>query len=215
MATRMLQLGRARPRRDQDELRIRADGSTLDAMSDLLHALAEMPQAREIAVSIARGLVASGGDAQREALVLAALLPSPSTLSEVVTTQLRWNAVAREQALTEFGALTSAQLAEARGSQVSNPHPTTSRWLSAGRVFAIDTVAGRLFPAFQFLDGVPRPVIGRILTAMAGQLRGWELLLWFTASSGYLDGARPVDLLATSPDDVVRAAGYQASQSQD
>lgn len=50
---------------------------------------------------------------------------------------------------------------------------------------------------------------------MAGQLRGWELLLWFTAASGYLDGARPVDLLATSPDEVVRAAGYQASQSQD
>jgi hypothetical protein len=216
MTTTTLRLGEAQPgQEDQDELRIRADHSMLDAIADLARALGDLPRARELARSIARGLIASGGDAQREAQVLAALMPSPATLSDVATTQLRWNALAREQALTEFGAQTSAQLAESRGSETTNPHATPGRWLSSGRVFAVDTAAGRLFPAFQFVDGRPRPVIGRVLTAMAGELRGWELLLWFTASSGHLEGDRPVDLLDTSPDEVVEAARYQASLSED
>lgn len=214
--TTTLQLGEPRPNQeDQDELRIRADQPTLEAIADLARVLGDSPRARELARSIARGLIASGGDAQREAQVLAALMPSPATLSDVATTQLRWNALARERALSEFGALTSAQLAEARSSETTNPHATPSRWLSSGRVFAVDTAAGRLFPAFQFEDGRPLPVIAQILAAMAGQLRGWELLLWFTASSGYLEGARPVDLLAASPDEVVEAARYQASLSED
>jgi hypothetical protein len=58
-------------------------------------------------------------------------------------------------------------------------------------------------------------VISRILAALKGQVRGWELLLWFTGSNGYLDGARPVDLLESDPDQVVAAAAYQASLSED
>jgi hypothetical protein len=216
MTTTTLELGDAGLHHERrDELRIHADRSTLDAIADLARALGDGPRAPELARSIARGLIASDGDTQRENQVLAALMPSPSTLSEAATTQLRWNALAREQALTEFGALTSAQLATSRSSETTNPHTTPSRWVSTGRVFAVDTAAGRLFPSFQFVDGRPRPVIGRILAAMAGQLRGWELLLWFTASSGHLEGARPVDLLDTSPDEVVEAACYQASLSED
>jgi hypothetical protein len=58
-------------------------------------------------------------------------------------------------------------------------------------------------------------VISKILAAMKGQLRGWELLLWFTGSNGYLNGTRPVDLLESVPDQVVAAAAYQASLSED
>lgn len=216
MTTTTLELGDAGLRDEhRDELRIRADRSTLDAIADLARALGDGPRAPELARSIARGLIASDGDTHREDQVLAALMPAPSTLSEAATTQLRWNALAREQALAESGALTSAQLAQSRSSETTNPHATPSRWLSSGRVFAVDTAAGRLFPSFQFVDGRPRPVIGRILAALAGQLRGWELLLWFTSSSGHLEGARPVDLLETSPDEVVEAARYQASLSED
>ncbi len=216
MTTTTLQVGDAGlSPEDRDELRIRADQSTLEAIADLARAIGDGPRAQELARSIARGLISATRNTQRENQVLAALMPAPSTLSEVATTQLRWNALAREQALTEFGALTSAQLATSRSSETTNPHATPSRWLSSGRVFAIDTAAGRLFPSFQFLDGRPRPVIGRVLAAMAGQLRGWELLLWFTASSGYLEGDRPIDLLDACPDEVVEAARYQASLSED
>jgi hypothetical protein len=160
-------------------------------------------------------LEAVNGEVEREIQVLNAMLPPVSVLSHAATTQLMWNAKARADSLTEFGALTAAQIEEIRGVQTTNPHATVSRWIKEGRVFAVDTAGGRLFPAFQFSHGEPRPVIAQVLTALAGHLRGWEILLWFTGSSGYLDGARPVDRLTDSPDEVVAAAAYQAALSED
>ena len=160
-------------------------------------------------------LEAASGDAIREAQVLDAMLPEVSVLTDAATTQLVWNARARAEALSEFGALTPAMIEEMRGIETTNPHSTVSHWLKDGRVFAVDTGSGRVFPAFQFDGGKPRPVIRRVLTALAGQLHGWEILTWFTGSSGYLDGARPVDRLTDTPDEVVAAAAYQASLSED
>lgn len=103
-------------------------------------------------------------------------------------------------------AFTAAQLAELRGSATTNPHVSTGRWLARGEVFAIETPQGRLFPGFQFRDGRPRPAMARVLQALGGSLRGWEILGWCIGSNGYLDGQRPVDLLESDPDTVVFAA---------
>lgn len=142
--------------------------------------------------------------------ILDALLPVTGTMSEAALTQLRWNALAREEAITEFGAFTAAQLAELRGSATTNPHVSTGRWLARGEVFAIETPQGRLFPGFQFHDGRPRPVMARVLRALDGSLHGWEILGWCIGSNGYLDGQRPVDLLESDPDTVVFAAEQSA-----
>jgi len=174
-----------------------------------------LPGAEPLAEVLARRLAAAAGEVDRERRVLDAMLPPVETLSDATTTQLRWNAMARADALREFGALSSADLAGLRGSRTANPHTTTSRWLSGGRVFAVDGPSGRLFPGFQFADGEPRPVVARILEAMGGTLRGWELLAWFTGSCGFLGGARPVDRLDDAPGDVVAAAAHQASLSED
>jgi hypothetical protein len=180
-------------------------------ISQIADAIAGLPDPERVA----NALAVTASEAGRERAVLDALLPSPETMSDATVTQLRWNALAREEAIREFGALTSAQLADVRGSSTTNPHTSTGRWLAAGRVFAVDTPTGRLFPAFQFDERAePRPVIARVLQALGGALRGWETLLWFTASSGQLDGARPVDRL-DAPDDVVLAATYQAGLSED
>jgi hypothetical protein len=92
---------------------------------------------------------------------------------------------------------------------------TVDRWLDEGRVFAVDAPGRRLFPAFQFAGGEPLPVIANVLAALSDQLHGWEILMWFTGSSGYLVGARPVDRLTDAPAEVVEAAAYQASLSID
>ena len=164
---------------------------------------------------LAERLEAVAGEADRERQVLDGMLPPIDVLADHATEQVLWNARARADALAEFGALTATQIAALRRVETSNPHPTVSRWLKEGRVFAVSSPQGRQFPTFQFDDGTPRPVIARVLAALHGQLRGWELLLWFTGSSGFLDGARPVDLLASDPDAVVDAAAYQASLSED
>ena len=142
---------------------------------------------------LAQRLTATEGEMERESKVLDAMLPPIETLTDAATTQLRWNALARGSALQEFGAFTSAQLAEMRGANTTNPHATTGRWLASARVFAIETPSGRLFPAFQFEQGEPRPAIRRFLVAVDRQLRGWELLAWFTGPNGHLAGARPVE----------------------
>lgn len=142
----------------------------------------------------------------REDRIVEALMPAISTLSEAAITQLRWNASAREQALDELGTLSAIQLAHLRGSTTSNPHVTTGRWLGSRAVFAIDTPEGRRFPAFQFIDGRPKPLIARVLRALGDHLQGWEVLGWFTGSNGYLDGARPIDLVDDDPDAVAFAA---------
>jgi hypothetical protein len=39
-------------------------------------------------------------------------------------------------------------------------------------------------------------------------LDGWEIALWFTTASGWLDDRRPVDLLDEDPAEIVAAAGH-------
>ena len=200
---------------DVSELTIRGDSAMLAAIADLATSIADVPGAQEMARAIAVRIGRGGADLERDRRLIGLLMPDSSTLSESSLLQIRRNAAAREDALAEFGAYTSAELAAARGSRTANPHTTTSRWLHDGRVFAVDSPAGRLFPAFQFVDGAPRPQVAAVLAALAGQLRGWEILLWFTGSSGHLDGSRPVDRLGDAPDDVVAAAVRQASLSRD
>lgn len=200
---------------DREELRIVGPTEVVAGMSEIASALRGLPGGARLMRLIALRLRGMEDESARENTILEGLLPPVETLSQDAITQLHWNALARAGALREFGALTSAQLADMRGSKTANPHTTTSRWISGDRIFALETPSGRLFPAFQFADGEPRPVLGRILAALDHQLHGWELLLWFTGSSGYLDGARPVDMLEAAPDQVVGAAAYQASLSED
>jgi len=190
-------------------------GTRAEVGSVVAQVVANLAGGEALARLLVVRLEAVVGEAERERQVLEAMLPPADVLADAATTQLMWNARARAEAVAEFGAYTAAQVAEQRGVDTANPHTTVSRWLHEGRIFAVDSVQGRLFPAFQFEDGKPRTVIGEVLAALDGQLRGWATLLWFTASNGYLEGARPVDRLGTDPDDVVAAAAYQASLSED
>lgn len=200
---------------ERDEIRIVGRPDLVATLAQIAHAMTDLDGGERLVRLLAQRLTATEGEMERESKVLDAMLPPVETLTDAATTQLRWNALSRAAALQEFGAFTSAQLAEARGANTTNPHATTSRWLTANRVFAIETPPGRLFPAFQFAQGEPRPVIRRVLAALDRQLRGWELLAWFTGSNGHLAGARPVDRLDDAPDDVIAAAAYQASLSED
>lgn len=212
--TQTVRIGTAGP--DTEELRVVGPTPIVIALRRLTDALRASHQRPSMSELMLERLTAAVTAADREEGVLEAMLPPLDALTEAAAAQLQANAQARSDAMREFGAYTSAQLAELRHSRTTNPHTTTSRWLTDRRVFAVDTSVGRLFPAFQFdTEGEPRPVVRSALAAMGGQLRGWELLLWFTGSNGYLDGQRPVDALDRAPDDVVAAAAYQASLSED
>jgi hypothetical protein len=133
-----------------------------------------------------------------------------STASPATARQAQRNADARQELVDEFGLYDSDQVADLAGSTASNRSATASRWLAAGKIFAVNHRGARLYPGFQFgIEGHPRPVIATVLKMFdAYGLDGWETALWFTTASGWLDDQRPVDLLTREPEQVVDAAHH-------
>lgn len=153
-------------------------------------------------------LRAWGDDEERSQNVISALLPT-AVPSREATEQLRLNAEARSKFLAEFPALPAAELARLAGITWSNPAAWPSRLQKEGKVFSVEYGRRQLFPTFQFdSNWEPRDAIAGVLAQLRdARLEGWSIALWWTAANGWLDGARPVDLLDDQPEQVVAAAG--------
>jgi hypothetical protein len=145
----------------------------------------------EVATQVTRivGLITQQKE-QSEQLINAMFSTTAVTVSSAAAQQALRNAEARQELLDEFGVLDSEEV--------------------AGQVFAIEHRGSRYYPAFQFdANGRPRPVIGQVLLALQPYgLDGWEIALWFTTASGWLDDRRPVDLLDEDPAEIITAAGH-------
>jgi hypothetical protein len=137
------------------------------------------------------------------ALTPAIPLPTPAVLL-----QARRNAEARSVLLSEFGALTAAEVAELAGSEARNTSALAGRWRREGRLLAVEHHGTTYYPAFQFdSDGKPRPVVQEVLEQLSSpDTTAWQQALWFTTANGWLDGQRPVDLLDEHPVAVAAAA---------
>lgn len=137
-----------------------------------------------------------------------AMTPMTRVPTAPVVLQARRNAQARSALLEEFGALTSAQVAELAGSGAKNASALASRWRREGRLVAVEHHGTVYFPAFQFDDdGKPKPAVGDVLEQLGtADLSAWQQALWFTTANGWLDGRRPVDVLDESSGAVVAAA---------
>jgi hypothetical protein len=63
-------------------------------------------------------------------------------------------------------------------------------------------------PMFQFSPVQPAlgPAARQVLAELAPLLDGWQLAAWFVRGSTWLEGQRPLDLLACQPDRVLAAA---------
>jgi hypothetical protein len=163
-------------------------------------------------VSVARLLVAAEWvlRGSMEGLI-EAMLPQSSVPSPAAVLQARRNAAARETLLQEFGALTSSDIAELAGSKASNRAALANRWKQEGRIFAVSHGGATYYPGFQFdEEGRPREAVARAISALSGKLSDWGLALWWTGANGFLDGARPVDLLPADPGRVTEAAAREA-----
>ena len=71
----------------------------------------------------------------------------------------------------------------------------SAEWKREGRVFAIQDGEKDLFPAFQFADGQPLPIIQKILEALPEDLTPWQTAFWFQSANGWLDGKTPQECL--------------------
>ncbi len=168
------------------------------------------------ALALGAGLVYSATrrreDLKQMEEMISAMMPRTTVPLPVEVLQARRNAEARMALFKEFGALTSAQVGEMAGSKSPNRAALAHKWKSDRRIFSVPHQGVNYFPGFQFTqDGQPRPVIGAVLAAVPGW-SPWEIGLWFTSRSGFLGGRRPVDLLDSDPDAVVRAAAAEAEE---
>ena len=115
------------------------------------------------------------------------------------------NARLRSQYLRETHLLTAKEVRDASGLRSRNKSEPASRWKREGKLFAVRRSGIDFFPAFQFVDGVPRPVIKEILANLPEGTTGWQTAMWFASGNGWLDGAAPQECLS-DPHSVVHAA---------
>jgi len=161
------------------------------------------PEVQAVLRSLADSL-----DACQAARLLIEHLTPQRPLSRGAVLQAHRNSVARDALASEFGLLSSSDVAELSRSAARNAGATAARWRAANRIFAV-TSGGKaaLFPGFQFdAGGQPVPVIADVLTVLADRLDPWSLALWFTGDNSRLGGLRPVDALNGDPDAVLAAA---------
>lgn len=111
----------------------------------------------------------------------------------------------RARYMNETPMLTSAQIHQMSGLGSTNPSEPASRWKAEGKTFAVRVGARDHYPAFQFEDGAPRPVIKATLAALPATMTAWQTALWFASGNGWLDGEEPRNCLSDG-DSVVEAA---------
>lgn len=118
--------------------------------------------------------------------------------------------------LLASGAHTIESLGELRGDTAPS---ATRTWLTRKRksaqLFTVTHDGAALLPAFQLdAEGQPRPEVGAVLEALApAEMSPWATWTWFTSTSAWLGGAKPVDLLDTEPERVATAARRFASNA--
>ncbi len=115
------------------------------------------------------------------------------------------NARLRADYLRETLLLNAADIRATSGLAPRNRSEPASRWKREGKLFAVRRSGIDLYPAFQFADGAPRPVVKAVLAALPDSMTGWQIAMWFASGNGWLDGATPQDRLSDRAD-VIEAA---------
>jgi hypothetical protein len=105
------------------------------------------------------------------------------------------NARERARFVEEFPCYTSRDLAELAGHEAANASATATRWKKARRIFGLPWKGSDLYPAFQFSEGRPRPVIERIIEVLPERFSPWQIAFWLTSSNSWLGGSTPFERL--------------------
>ena len=91
--------------------------------------------------------------------------------------------------------LTAAEIHRSSGLHSRNTSEPASRWKAEGKTFALRMEGRNYYPAFQFVDGSPRPAVKAVLAELPATMTPWQTALWFASANGWLDGDLPQDRL--------------------
>ncbi|MDO4231551.1 MAG: hypothetical protein Q4D19_05410 [Lautropia sp.] len=150
-------------------------------------------------------------EAQSEASLkrLAEMLMPPKPASPRLLKEAAMLVRARKAVLESGDWLTAAELAQLAGLSSRNPSAQPNKWKKGGQIFAIPHGGVDYFPGYGLdphNDFRPLKALGQIIDVFDGHKDGWGMAYWFRSANSFLNGKRPQDLLASSPDQVIEAA---------
>ena len=106
------------------------------------------------------------------------------------------NAEIRAEYLSEVPLLTAQEIRGLSSRRSSDKNGPTSRWKREKKIFAVCYDGIDLYPAFQFEDGAPKPIIEKILAILPDCMSTWQIAFWFESGNGWLDGVEPQNCLS-------------------
>jgi hypothetical protein len=205
------------PRQVPPTVRSQLAGLDLGAPGDTISVIVVRSPDKTTAASVARAVELLPGlvDKTRRRIdearlagateALAQLAPRDETQAAIETE----NARVRSEFLQRHPTLGSLDIHKLSGSKSDNRAATAHRWKRDGRIFALAVKGEDRYPAFQFQDGQPRPVIADVLAALPKHMSPWQIALWFVSGNGWLADRPPVACL-DDPQAVVAAARHEA-----
>lgn len=114
--------------------------------------------------------------------------------------------------LRQRARLLRAQEALSREFPALSAEEVLERYGSLSGALSIEQNGHIAYPAFQFgAEGV-KAAVAEIQSLFGQKVTGWSLAIWFISANGWLDGARPVDLLDGQPEAVLAAAHHGAAE---
>lgn len=129
---------------------------------------------------------------------------------------------AREVALQSTEWLSALDIAERSRHRSLDSGTIFLHWTAKKQIFAIALKGEDHFPAYglrEVMQGTvraiePKPIMATLIEALGAECSGWRLAEWFASPNGYLHGKRPLDLLDSEPERVVKAAEFEAKGVQ-
>ena len=128
--------------------------------------------------------------------------------------EARMTAQARKAVFDAGSWLTAAQVADMAEFSATNPSAQPNKWKKDGAIFAINHKGIDYFPGYALDPGKlyrPFKALARVLEVFGEEKDAWGLAYWFASMNSFLGGARPQDLLAHQPDQVLAAAKDEVS----
>ena len=143
-------------------------------------------------------------------MTVAGIDPTPA----VAVNQARRVAELRSRLIAREGGYTYTSMVETFGYPNEDTARSSVSKLRKGGLFTVSYDGNAVVPAFQLTaDGRHvRPEVAEVATAL-GDIDPWDAWAWWCTSRSLLSGERPVDVLATTPGRVVRAASRFAARS--
>lgn len=147
-------------------------------------------------------------DTQLQKLIEAITFTQQQPLSPAAIEQVRKNVIARADFLASDNgsSYSSGDIHRLNDSTATNQAALASGWRKKKRIFSVDHKGKIYYPKFQFDDhGKPRKVMTEIIKIFDEDTPGWQLALWFTTPNAVLDGKKPVELIESIPQNIVKA----------